>query len=383
MARKVADLVQNNKRRQSERAKSFSFTDQFTDGQNDPVAAGKQNPPDNFDVVAASGAGEDSMAGSYFRTKGKRASTKQHDVAHHQADHQQPHPAALAKFRGGTFRSTAKSAGGSTMGGSHRRRTPAERQAELDEHVHARMLQSLAEQEEEDRLRREACQVQRQVERLKMQQRITQRIETQLAASQRPLDKSVTAMGIDVDAILSQPKAATIASQHRAALKDEPNATYVHYNMTRMQHNLAHRQYCIQTLQERQRMRMAMEKGVHAYYAVKKAKQLKAVGAEDDMACRFPTVAEMHKQQQRADAERARQALDEERVQEQVVDVTKKDEILWAERRAIKGQRAPRIRELPYDIDRPYVKEKDVKPPHLPVLVHAPEVKKPSTAPSN
>ncbi len=118
-------------------------------------------------------------------------------------------------------------------------------------------------------------------------------------------------------------------------------------------------------------MRMAMERSIKAYYPAKKERQLKAIGAVDTAASRFPTVAELHKKQEVAEAAKRQEEAEREIRDRQLEEMNEKAETLWESRRHMRGSTEIRIRELPYDIDRPHVRNQELKPPHLPVKLRA------------
>lgn len=353
MKRKLQQMVERQQQQHQRTLSTFSFTDQFIQR---PTETRAVDVPDNWTT-----ADELAGTGSYFSMPRARPAPSPTQL---RAPQQQP---------AATLGATASS------GAGDRRLTPAERQQMLNDVVQQRVALALEEQQEEDRARLARCQVQREVERLKLHQRTRARIELQAHAGQSIADRVAPELGADLAATAHDRTQTTLASQVKAHLRDEPQRQFVAHNIDRMERNLQHREYCLEAMRERAAARRELEETVGTYHARKTAKLLgtmsnggattaatthaSASGATSNAATTTmtrglaPTAEELHMSRVQTAKERERAAADRAELEAERRELAELDEFLWSDRRSQKGAKAARVRELPFSLSAPYRRE--------------------------
>ena len=245
----------------------------------------------------------------------------------------------------------------STSQVSPSRKTPTERQHEMDDKVQTLTAHALELYEESERERSQQCKARRDVEILKMHQKTKRRVELQLKSKQTIIGHGIEGME------LTQQNEDTLGRSRASLLRDETrneaHQAYLASNFTRMERNQLHRQYCLEATRERVAYRQSLEEGIGTYFSKEKSRTFRTVGVEGPEATnsRFPTVdvlyekGESIRQQTRLEKEEA-DDTSAARAHMQAL-----DDKLWGEHRAHKHEKAQRVREVPYSLDSRLLKQ--------------------------
>lgn len=296
--------------------------------------------------------------------------------------------------------------------GRLRRKTPAERHEELEAAAVQRVLDALEEQKAEEASRRAACQLQREVERLKLQQRTKARIELQLVAGQAPKDARFVELGAEkLGLSVPNPAAQSQAAMRREEGHDEANANYIAHNLQRLRGSYAHRAYCMEALHHRQAQRTFTETQLQTHFTMTKSHLLETlrslggddavggtmaahsdastavplhrtvskVNAEAQEVLQFPSIEDFHKRRAQsaavAEARRLeRIEVDREMGEMEEMDRTVRSGVRLQALRRLSSGRPERRREINYAVDVAYVKHRASPGPHNVVDVGTPPV---------
>jgi hypothetical protein len=323
MKRKMENLVQRHQSVGSlHPARTFCFTEQISPAR---VREGDENSPvpDNW---------VEPKTGGYFATRSGPAASQ---APAPKAGHGTTSPSLPTIY--------------------HHRVTPAQRQAELDQKVRDCVINALEEQRAAEDARLNACKAQRDIEIVKFHQLMKSRTELQMKSNQFILGHSVAEMGLDHLLGATNASTTTRAAAERDEHRGDAQRQFLDFNRDRLEHNLLHRQYCLDAHKERQRFRQGLEAHVGTLYSKSKTSLLNDVGvggAEATFATK--TIHELREDKAKYHAARRSQAQQDEEVHLLVNDVTTADERLWNERRKVKGQPTVRTREVEYSVDAPY-----------------------------
>lgn len=330
MKRKMENLVQRHQSVGSlHPTRTFCFTEQISPTRVRDAGEGTSPVPDNW---------VEPQTGAYFSTRG---------------------PAPQAQPPKAATHSTTSPAHGTTSPAlpsiHHHRVSPAQRQAELDQKVRDCVINALEEQRAAEDARLNACKAQRDIEIVKFHQKMKSRTELQMKSNQVILGHSVSEMGLDH--LLGGTNASTVtrAAGERDEHRGDAQRQFLEFNRDRLEHNLLHRQYCLDAHKERQRFRQGLEAHVGTLYSKSKTSLLNDVGIGGAQATFVTkTIHELREDKANFHAARRAQAQQDNEVQLLVNDVTAADDRLWEERRSVKGQPTLRTREIVYSVDAPY-----------------------------
>jgi len=234
---------------------------------------------------------------------------------------------------------------------SDARLSPADFQRRLDDLVSTRVANALEEQRASEVARLEACKTQRQVEIMKFHQKMKHRTELQLKSGQLAIGHSIDQMDLgDLLSGTSGLSTETRAAAERALHRGDAQAQFIDYNRDRIEHNLLHRQYMLEIQQERQRFRQGLEAHIGTDFSKSKTQLLNAMGVSGPSATftgsrTIPALKEQHEQYVASIAQKQREDAE---VRDMCEELSQLDKMLWDARRATKGQKSVRTREIVY-----------------------------------
>lgn len=237
------------------------------------------------------------------------------------------------------------------------RRHLEERERELQDFVQVQMVAALDDLRRDEALRAEACRRQRDVERMKLRQRMKERLELQAAARQPiPADLQET-MGLD------QPHDAhlTATAQHRRELRDVPTKTFLEHNSDRLANAMLHREACREAERVKAQMRVAMEDYVGTDFARRRQKLWQETGGQPSASARCPTASEQRRSLGRQRREAALKAEEDAEVRRALEEVSALDDAVWdaeaAKRAAGRGKRM--AKDVPFDVSADFHRRKE------------------------
>eukprot|EP00672_Neobodo_designis_P021121 CAMPEP_0174835246 /NCGR_PEP_ID=MMETSP1114-20130205/5309_1 /TAXON_ID=312471 /ORGANISM="Neobodo designis, Strain CCAP 1951/1" /LENGTH=314 /DNA_ID=CAMNT_0016069191 /DNA_START=25 /DNA_END=969 /DNA_ORIENTATION=- len=229
------------------------------------------------------------------------------------------------------------------------RRHLEEREKELQDFVQLQMVAALDDLRRDEALRAEACRRQRDVERMKLRQRMKQRLELQAAAKQPVPSEIQEAMGVDhpQDAHL------TATAQHRRELRDVPTRTYLEHNADRLVNAMLHREACREAERVKAQMRVAMEEYVGTDFAKRRKQLWAANGGQPSASVRCPTASEQRRCRSRQRRETEMQAEEQAEVRRALEEVSALDDAVWSAEAAKRANKsASRMaKDVPFDVN--------------------------------
>lgn len=234
----------------------------------------------------------------------------------------------------------------------HHTQSPAERQSHLDQLIHDRVVNALAAQRASEDARLDACKAQRELEIVKYHQRMKARTELQIKSNQMILGHSVGEMDLDQLLHDTQCSGATTAAAQREEHRGDAQRQHIEFNRDRLEHNLLHRQYLLESHKERERFRQGLEAHVGTMYSKQKAELMHDVGVSGPGATFVskPLYELQTEKTMYLTTKRNEKHADEE-LEALAREVTDMDEKLWKESRSRKGQPSVRTREIVYSVD--------------------------------